>query len=260
MGDGQGLRFRSSHLPPGLWALQLGIKEMALIKAKAFIFDIDQTLLNTLKRFYVVFNRNLEKIGLRPLEYKDFVKKYSQDILDDVVAPPGSRGREARLHRFWLSFLKEFRSFRTSEDHLIPGVKRVLEKIYRQGIPIAVNTNCIAPVSQVREELEEFGIGEYISVISTGSEARDELADGHHFSKKTIVKKAIAKLKIPAKDCVVVGDYFNDIKAGKALGTKTIAVLTGLTGREYALRLKPDTVIDSLAHLFDVIEIKKWRG
>lgn len=228
-----------------------------MIKARAFIFDIDQTLLNTLKRFYVVFNGNLEKIGLKPLEYRDFVKKYSQDILDEVVAPLRSKEREAKLHRFWLPFLKEFRSFRTSEDHLIPGVKRVLEKIYLQKVPIAVNTNCIAPISQVREELDEFGIGEYVSVIATGYEAKDELANGHHFSKKTIIKKAIAKLKIPAKDCVVVGDYFNDIKAGKALGTKTIAVLTGLTGRDYAKKLRPNAIIDSLAHLFDVIEIKK---
>lgn len=227
------------------------------LKVKAFIFDIDQTLLNTLKRFYVVFNRNLEKLGLKPLEYRDFVKKYSLDILDEVIAPPKSKGRQTKLHRFWLSFLKEFRSFRTGEDHLIPGVKKVLEKIYQAKIPIAANTNCIAPMSQVKEELDEFGIGEYISVIATGYEAKDELADGHHFSKKTIIKKAIAKLKISARNCVVVGDYYNDIKAGKALGTKTIAVLTGLTGREYALKLKPDAVIDSLAHLFDVIEIKK---
>lgn len=227
------------------------------LKVKAFIFDIDQTLLNTLKRFYVVFNRNLEKLGLKPLEYRDFVKKYSLDILDEVIAPPKSKGRQTKLHRFWLSFLKEFRSFRTGEDHLIPGVKKVLEKIYQAKIPIAANTNCIAPISQVKEELDEFGIGEYISVIATGYEAKDELADGHHFSKKTIIKKTIAKLKISARNCVVVGDYYNDIKAGKALGTKTIAVLTGLTGKEYALKLKPDAVIDSLAHLFDVIEIKK---
>ena len=228
-----------------------------MIKTKAFIFDTDQTLLNTLKRFYIVFNRNLEKIELKPLEYWDFVRKYSQDVLDEVVAPLKSKGREAKLHRFWLSFLKEFQSFRTREDHLIPGVKEILERIYQAKIPIAVNTNCIAPISQVKEELDEFGIREYISVIATGYEAKDELADGHHFSKKTIIKKAIAKLKIPAKDCVVVGDYFNDIKAGKALGTKTIAVLTGLTGKDYALKLKPNAIIDSLAHLFDVIEIKE---
>ena len=228
-----------------------------MIKVKAFIFDTDQTLLNTLKRFYVVFNGNLEKIGLELLEYRDFIKKYSRDVLNEVVAPLKSKRREVKLHRFWLSFLKEFRSFRTKEDHLIPGVKGVLEKIYLQKVPVAVNTNCIAPISQVREELGEFGIGKYISVIATGYEAKDELANGHHFSKKTIIKKAITKLKIPAKDCVVVGDYFNDIKAGKALGTKTIAVLTGLTGREYALKLKPDAIIDSLAHLFDVIEIKE---
>lgn len=226
-----------------------------MIKVKAFIFDTDQTLLNTLKRFYVVFNRNLEKLGLKPLEYRDFVKKYSQDILDEVVISFKSKEREAKLHRFWLSFLKEFRSFRTREDHLIPGVKKVLERIYQAKIPIAVNTNCITPLSQVKEELIEFGIGKYVSVITTGYEAKDELADGHHFSKKTIIKKAIAKLKVPAKDCVVVGDYFNDIKAGKALGTKTIVVLTGLTGREYALKLKPDAIIDSLAHLFDVVKI-----
>ena len=228
-----------------------------MIKAGAFIFDTDQTLLNTLKRFYVVFNRNLEKIGLSPLEYKVFVKKYSQDMLDEVVAPLRSKGREAKLRRFWLPFLREFRSFRTSEDQIIPGVKGVLEKIYLQKVPIAVNTNCIAPISQVREELDEFGIGEYVSVIATGYEARAELTDGHHFSKKMIIKKAMTKLKMPAKDCVVVGDYYNDIKAGKSLGTKTIAVLTGLTGRDYALELKPDAIIDSLAHLFDVIEIKE---
>lgn len=228
-----------------------------MIRVKAFIFDIDQTLLNTLKRFYVVFNRNLEKIGRKPLEYNDFVKRYSQDILDEAIAPSRSKGSEAKLHRFWLSFLKEFRSFRVREDRLMPGAKKVLERIYQAKIPIAVNTNCIVPNSQLKEELDEFGIGEYISVISTGYEAKDELTSGHHFSKKSIIKKAVAKLKIPAKDCVVIGDYYNDIKAGKALRTKTVAVLTGLSGREYALKLRPDAIINSLIHLFDVIEIKE---
>ena len=134
-----------------------------MIRGKAFIFDIDQTLLNTLKRFYIVFNMNLERLGLKPSEYKDFVKKYSQDILDEAIAPPRSKGKEAKLHRFWLSFLKEFRSFRVREDHLIPGAKEVLERIYQAKVPIAVNTNCIVPISQLKEELDEFGIGEYIS-------------------------------------------------------------------------------------------------
>jgi phosphoglycolate phosphatase len=226
-----------------------------MLKAKAFIFDTDQTLLNTLKRFYAVFNRNLEKLALKPLEYRDFVKKYSQDRLEEAISPPGSKGKGAKVHHFWLSFLKEFRSFRTGDDHLIPGVKTILERIYTAKIPIAVNTNCIVPITEMKKELFEFGIGEYVSVISTGSMAREELKDGHHFSKKTIIKKAIAKLGLPAKHCVVVGDYYNDIKAGKALGAKTVAVLTGLTGKEYARNLKPDAIIDSVARLFDVLQL-----
>jgi phosphoglycolate phosphatase-like HAD superfamily hydrolase len=48
---------------------------------------------------------------------------------------------------------------------------------------------------------------------------------------------------------VMVGDGPIDITAGKALGLKTVAVLTGGDRRESLLASQPDLILDSVADL-----------
>jgi phosphoglycolate phosphatase len=63
------------------------------------------------------------------------------------------------------------------------------------------------------------------------------------------LQRALEYLQVPAQQAVMVGDGPIDILAGKALGLKTVAVLTGGDRREALLASEPDLILDSVADL-----------
>jgi phosphoglycolate phosphatase len=60
---------------------------------------------------------------------------------------------------------------------------------------------------------------------------------------------ALERLQVSAQQAVMVGDGPIDITAGKAVGLKTIAVLTGGNRRDALLASQPDLILDSVADL-----------
>lgn len=223
------------------------------IKAKAVIVDTDGTLIDTTKRFYFVFNELLKGLEREPLGWEKFLERYIADTLDDLVAPSQEGGREERLHEFWLEFLRRYRAVDVAEDQLIPGVKETLANISDAGVPIAVITSCIVPSDQLREELARYGLSEFVDAVVTGDDAIDDLNKKHHFSKRGIFRLAAKKLDVAPRNCIVVGDYWNDVRDGKAIGAKTVAVLTGLMRRELLMKAKPDAIIESIRYLPKVV-------
>ncbi len=226
-----------------------------MINAKAAIFDLDCTLVDTLKRFYDVFNEMLEEDGSKPLSWDEFLKGYIADTLDDVVAEPSNEGRERKLHEFWLEFLRRYRAGDPGSK-LIPGVREVFQKLHDAGIPIAVITSCIAPAAKVKEELASFGLDRFVSAIATGDDAIKDLDEKHHFSKVEILRLAAERLGVDPRECVVVGDYWNDVTGGKDLGAKTVAVLTGLMRRGLLEKFEPDAIVESVRDLPKVVKFE----
>ena len=230
-----------------------------MITAKAAIFDLDCTLVDTLRRFYDVFNELLEKRGSKPLVWDEFFKRYVADTLDDVVTAPSNGERERKLHEFWLEFLRRYRAGDPGSN-LIPGVEEVFQKLHDAGVPIAVITSCIAPSAKVREELASFGLDRFVSAIATGDDAIRDLDEGHHFSKVEILRLAAERLGADPRECVVVGDYWNEVKGGKALGAKTVVVLSGLMRRGLLEKYGPDVIIESVRDLPKVVKFETQKS
>ncbi|KPV63287.1 MAG: putative phosphatase [Candidatus Bathyarchaeota archaeon BA1] len=63
------------------------------------------------------------------------------------------------------------------------------------------------------------------------------------------------RLGTPIKDCAIVGDSVVDIRAGKAAGAKTIAVLTGLFDEKSLKQEKPDIIIRSITQLSSYLNV-----
>ncbi len=240
-----------------LYKEELNIQSMTeknpKIKAKAVIVDTDGTLIDTTKRFYFVFNELLRGLGRESLGWEKFLERYIADTLDDLVAPSQEGEQEERLHEFWLEFLRRYRAVDVAEDQLIPGVREVLANISGVGVPIAVITSCIVPSDQLREELARYGLSEFVDAVVTGNDAIDDLNKKHHFSKCEIFRLAAEKLGVAPQDCIVVGDYWNDVRDGKTIGAKTVAVLTGLMRRELLMKAEPDAIIESIRNLPKVV-------
>lgn len=226
-----------------------------MIKAKALISDLDCTLVDTLRRFFNVFNEMLAARGKKRLPWAKFFEVYVADTLDDLIAEPSDREKEKKLHEFWMEFLRRYRDG-DPNGKLIPGAVETLQDLSKRGVPIAVITSCIVPAARLRKELATFGLSKFVKTIVTAHDVVKNLEEGDHFSKTEILRLAAEKLGTDPKDCVVVGDYWNDVRDGKAIGAKTVAVLTGQMRRELLEKYGPDAIIESVRELPKVVEFK----
>jgi len=226
-----------------------------MITAKAAIFDLDCTLVDTLRRFFDLFNELLVAREKKPLSWDKFFEIYVADTLDDLIAKPSDRERERKLHEFWMEFLHKYRDG-DPKGKLIPGVIEIFQDLSEKGIPIAIITSCIVPAVKLRKELAKFGICKFVKTIVTAHDVLEDIEAGDHFSKLEIFGLAAERLGVDPMDCVVVGDYWNDMRDGKAVGAKTVAVLTGQMRRELLEKYRPDTIIESVRDLSKVIYFK----
>jgi phosphoglycolate phosphatase-like HAD superfamily hydrolase len=65
--------------------------------------------------------------------------------------------------------------------------------------------------------------------------------------------KCVKALDVQICDCVIVGDSVSDVRAGKAAGAVTVAVLSGLFSREELAKERPDLILKDVTVLPDFI-------
>ncbi len=224
------------------------------LKARGAIFDLDGTLLNTKWRFYKVFNETITKFGFNPISKGHFLSIFHSDKLNQFLFPDNEKWEEKRLE-FWKAFLKAYQNATSEADHLILGVHDTLVKLSKQHVPIAVITGRVSPQNKIKQELDRFGIGKFFKVIVSKEEVLPKATKTRHLiDRDNELKKAAENLKIPIQECIFICDYVGDVRSGKAVGVKTVAVLSGASARPILEAAKPDLIINSVADLLDYVE------
>jgi phosphoglycolate phosphatase len=61
-------------------------------------------------------------------------------------------------------------------------------------------------------------------------------------------------LDVEMCECIIAGDSVNDVRAGKAAGARTVAVLSGLFNREELAKECPDLILPNVSSLPEFIE------
>ncbi|MCD6368218.1 MAG: HAD family hydrolase [Thermoproteales archaeon] len=213
-------------------------------KIKAVIFDLDQTLINSIERFYAVFIDTLKHFGGSTIGWDVFIESYAKDALNSFIP----RGIEAK--EFWDYFLSHYDECEV-KSRVIEGAEDTLRFLKQRGVYVIVVTGRKTPPRKVKEELEELGLGRMVDEVYTAEELDDIAVD---FSKKPLLVKAMKKFKINPDECVFVGDYKPDMRVGKELGVYTIGVLTGHETRCSLRKAGADIVIDSIKDLPELLK------
>jgi phosphoglycolate phosphatase-like HAD superfamily hydrolase len=129
----------------------------------------------------------------------------------------------------------------TASNHILPGVKPLLEELSKTGNFVVLYTGDSPGVTQ--RVLEVTGLGKYFkfSVYGTEANSRVDMA-------RLAIKKAdqLTGARFEGKDIVIVGDSIRDIECGKKLNALTIAVATGFHSEEELTSRKPDYLFKDL--------------
>ncbi len=213
-------------------------------RVKLAIFDLDQTLLDTLPRFYEVFNRVLEEVGGARVDWELFLEMYKRDELNELL--PSGVGVED----FWRRFLELYDEHDPSSDRVLPGVEQVLAELKRRGTKIVVVTGRRSRPEVVLDNLARHGLDKYVDAVYTATCA-EELE--FMFSKKEMILKALEDFGVGPSEAIFVGDYRYDMLSGKRAGVLTIGVTTGYESESVLRQYGADRVVNALCEILEAI-------
>ena len=214
---------------------------------KLVIFDLDQTLVDLISVHDATVKELFKShFGVdASLREIDFAGKSLTENMAELARLKGIvRSKFTEKSKSLLeSYEKIFQAKipPTASNHILPGVKPLLEELSKTGNFVVLYTGDSPGVTQ--RVLEVTGLGKYFkfSVYGTEANSRVDMA-------RLAIKKAdqLTGAKFEGKDIVIIGDSVRDVDCGKKLNALTIAVATGFHSEEELTSRKPDYLFKNL--------------
>ena len=216
---------------------------------KAFIFDVDGTLLDTERIYMQAWKDAAAELGYdmpmsllrktRAVNAKEAARIFEEEIGNgfsyEKTRPIRVRIAEEIIER--------------ESPILMPGVLELLGYLQQKGIRLAVASS--TNTKTTKEHLASSGILEYFEVVVGG----DMIEKGK--PNPDIFLKAAALLGEEPEECVVVEDSPAGIRAGAAAGMKTILVPDQAAITQEIKDLS-NTMLDSLLEVPSYVE-RIWK-
>ena len=210
---------------------------MCEIVVKAFLFDMDGVLVDSLDTHFYAFNATFQKFGAEKIRRETFLEKFWGTYIEkDVELVFGKISRQL-VKEIVEEYPLEIEKF-TEYTKIYPEAKRVLMELKKKDVKVGLVSSSQKRI--VDTLIQHVGLQDYFDVTICGDQViRPKPApDG--------INKACSFLGVKPSEAVYIGDGIQDVVAGKSAGCFTIAVTT-TCGKE---SLKgADLIIDSLAKL-----------
>ena len=204
--------------------------------------DLDGTLISTelchVKAFQDAFTKN----GYPSKSNKEIMAKFgipAQKIISGFF-PKASKKEVEKISADKVQFVIND-TYRYAKQ--IPGVVEALREL-KGSFRLAVITNSNSEEAKL-----------LLSTLKLPSDFFDDVVSADQVEKPKPDADEILKVQrdLKSKVLYVVGDSVYDIKAGKAAGAKTIAVLSGQHSSKQLFSAKPTNILKSVADLPDLV-------
>ena len=209
----------------------------------AVIFDFDGTLTELTFDFNML-RSEVDKIAQKHATDEQRAEHERHLIIEmifgieEALGEAGGRFKQEAFER-----LQDLEVEASRGKDVYPFTRDVLGKLRRRGIRIGIVTrNCTEAVKTVFPDLSD-----YVEAMVTRDDTRSLKPDPGQ------VDHVLSLLSVKPDEAVVVGDHPTDILAGKALGMKTVALLSGRTDRETFEKAGADYIIEDIRGLEKIL-------
>jgi len=222
-----------------------------MLKIKAIIFDLDNTLIDFLKmkkeacRFAL---KAMIKKGLKisfEFGYKKLMKTYFKvGIESNIAFEEFLKSQTGKVDtRIFAAGINEYLKTKNKFLKPYPNVKPTLRKLKKMRLKLAIVTD--APRLKAYQRLVAMGIDGYFDFVvgleDTGEKKPSELP----------FKTAINTLGLKPKDIVMIGDSIKrDVLTAKKIGMTTVLAKYGETKKEKG---KADFEINDINEIFNIV-------
>ncbi|MGA7236806.1 MAG: HAD-IA family hydrolase [Bryobacteraceae bacterium] len=203
---------------------------------RAYLFDIDGTLLDSALDICGAIQQTLEPTGCGPLTFeylRGFIGLHLIDCFGDVLPHYTPEQMDALVQIYRTHYPARGHKLTT----IYPGVAEGLAALdARKTTATTKGTN------GSRAILEQFGLLPYFNHVQG--------TDGFPCKPAPdVIHRGIEALGAKPEDCLMVGDAPSDILAGRRAGVKTCAVRYGYGRLEEIAQVEPDYWISDLREL-----------
>ena len=209
---------------------------------KLVIFDLDGTLIDSLKDITIAVNHATRPYGIAEKsvrEMGDLLGTGISILIDRVLADRRDELKDDVLERF----MTYYSAHLVEHTTVYPDVIDVLIKLDRYKKAVVTNKR----EQFAKTMLNELGIARYFDSI-LGSDSV-----GEKKPSPVPLLHLLDLYKLDSSEAVMVGDSEIDIAAGKGAGVKTVGVTYGY--RQRGALIDADFIIDDIRSLPGVIDI-----
>ena len=212
-------------------------------RIKGIFLDLDGTIVDSTEAYI-----EAARIAFRAIEKKAPERKILLEIprrieqrltIDDLT--------HGNTKEFMQIYLEAYYSVTEAKTKLMPNVSSTLQ-ILSEKAKLALITMRHCPSQVVQKELDCFGIAKYFTHIVTAVDTSKPKP-----SPEALIQ-CVEALDVEMCACIIAGDSVNDVRAGKAAGAKTVALLSGLYKRDELARECPDLILPDINVLPAFIE------
>jgi len=218
--------------------------EKSKLKVKGIILDLDGTIVDSKEVYVEAAKAAFAAIGQERVDIKiamEIPRRLEQNLsINNMI-----KGIDIR--KFLDAYLKSYYEMTATKTKLMPNASETLKKLSRKA-KLALVTMRHVPKEEVVLELGKFGLAKYFRLIVTASDTY------HPKPSPEALLRCAKQLGIHASECAVVGDSVADVRAGRNVGAKTVAVLSGIFTKEELETEKPDLILESINELPDFLE------
>jgi HAD superfamily hydrolase (TIGR01509 family) len=204
-------------------------------KVKGIFLDLDGTIVDSKEAYIEAARIAFQTVGQKPPETKtafEIPRRLEKGLtISDIV--------EGDSKRFLSIYFETYYAITRKKTKLLPNVSATLETLSAKT-KLALITMRYAPKQAIVKELECFGISKYFTYVVTALDTSKPKP-----SPEALIA-CVRALDVDICDCVIAGDSINDVRAGKAAGARTVAVLSGLFHCEELIKECPDLILNDV--------------
>lgn len=210
---------------------------------KAFVFDLDGTLVDTLGGISNAINCAFELHGLDSLsinEIAGLVGKGGTALVEYGLKKNRLEPDSERVAQIQDSYFQMYLAAPIHNTKVMPGVIPMLERATVRGLSLSICTNKTGVLAAAI--LDELGLTQYFRHLVFG--------DSVPFRKPhpEPIRLILEQLGFPPEVCVMIGDTENDMCAARRAGVRSVFVDFGYSRLE-SLVSQPDWIINHFDQL-----------